>query len=77
MHNTGLSRIHLCFKVFSEKLLMTWYVLLQWSSDEVDDVCQHQANEIDRPSFAATVVKTRNKHGLSELEQAWLVGDML
>ena len=56
---------------------MTWYVLLQWSSDEMDDICQHQANEIDRASFAATVVKTRSKHGLSELEQAWLVGDML
>ena len=56
---------------------MTWYVLLQWSSDVMDDICQHQANEIDRASFAATVVKTRSKHGLSELEQAWLVGDML
>jgi hypothetical protein len=41
------------------------------------DVCQHQANEIDRPSFGATVIKTQSKHGLSELEQALVVGDML
>jgi hypothetical protein len=58
---------------------MTWYVLaqLQWSADEMDDVCQHQANGIDRPSFAATVIKTKSKHGLSELEQAWIVGVMV
>ncbi|KAI9441884.1 cytochrome P450 [Lactarius indigo] len=35
------------------------------------------ANGIDRPSFGATIIKTKSKHGLSELEQAWLVGDML
>ncbi|KAH8997633.1 cytochrome P450 [Lactarius deliciosus] len=39
----------------------------------VDDL----ANGIDRPSFGATIIKTQNKHGLSGLEQAWLVGDML
>ncbi|KAH9058997.1 cytochrome P450 [Lactarius vividus] len=39
----------------------------------VDDL----ANGINRPSFGATIVKTQSKHGLSELEQAWLVGDML
>ncbi|KAH9066041.1 cytochrome P450 [Lactarius deliciosus] len=38
----------------------------------VDDL----ANGIDRPSFAATIIKNQSKHGLSELEQAWLVGDM-
>jgi hypothetical protein len=43
----------------------------------MDYVSQHQANGIDRPSFAAAVIKTQNKHGLSELEQAWLVGDMV
>jgi hypothetical protein len=50
---------------------------MQWSPDKMYDVCQHQANGIDRPSFAATVIKTKSKHGLSELEQAWLVGDMV
>ncbi|KAH9066037.1 cytochrome P450 [Lactarius deliciosus] len=39
----------------------------------IDDL----ANGIDRPSFGATIIKTQSKHGLSELEQAWLVGDML
>ncbi|KAI9452360.1 cytochrome P450 [Lactarius psammicola] len=39
----------------------------------VDDL----ANGIDRPSFGATIIKTQSKHGLSELEQAWLAGDML
>ncbi|KAI9433722.1 cytochrome P450 [Lactarius indigo] len=34
-------------------------------------------NGIDRPSFGATVIETQSKHGLSELEQAWLVGVML
>ncbi|KAH9039741.1 cytochrome P450 [Lactarius hengduanensis] len=39
----------------------------------VDDL----ANGIDRPSFGATIIKTQSKHGLSELEQAWLAGDTL
>ncbi|KAI9441888.1 cytochrome P450 [Lactarius indigo] len=37
----------------------------------VDD---NLANGIDQPSFAATVIKNQSKHGLSELEKAWLVG---
>ena len=45
--------------------------------DEMNHVSLHQANGIDRPSFAATIIKTQSKHGLPELEQAWLVGDML
>ncbi|KAH9009901.1 cytochrome P450 [Lactarius pseudohatsudake] len=39
----------------------------------VDDL----TNGIDRPSFGATIIKTQSKHGLSELEQAWLAGDTL
>ncbi|KAH9053934.1 cytochrome P450 [Lactarius vividus] len=39
----------------------------------VDDL----ANGIDRPSFGATIIKTQSRHGLSELEQAWLAGDTL
>ncbi|KAI9452368.1 cytochrome P450 [Lactarius psammicola] len=39
----------------------------------VDDL----ANGIDRPSFGATIIKTQSKHGLSEVERAWLAGDML
>ncbi|KAH8997632.1 cytochrome P450 [Lactarius deliciosus] len=35
------------------------------------------AKGIDRPSFTATVIKSQSKHGLSELEQAWLVGHLL
>ncbi|KAH9168011.1 cytochrome P450 [Lactarius sanguifluus] len=35
------------------------------------------ANGIDRPSFAATVIKNQSKHGLSEVEQAWLVGHVV
>ncbi|KAH8985569.1 cytochrome P450 [Lactarius akahatsu] len=35
------------------------------------------ANGIDRPSFAATVIKSQSKHGLSEVEKAWLVGHLL
>ncbi|KAF8265024.1 cytochrome P450 [Lactarius quietus] len=40
-------------------------------------VADDLTNGIDRPSFGATIIKTQGKHGLSELEQAWLVGDML
>ncbi|KAH8985573.1 cytochrome P450 [Lactarius akahatsu] len=40
-------------------------------------VADDLANGIDRPSFGATIIKTQRKHGLSELEQAWLVGVML
>ncbi|KAH9053923.1 cytochrome P450 [Lactarius vividus] len=40
-------------------------------------VADDLANGIDRPSFGATIIKTQNKHGLSELERAWLVGVML
>ncbi|KAH9021013.1 cytochrome P450 [Lactarius pseudohatsudake] len=40
-------------------------------------VTEDLANGIDRPSFGATIIKTQSKHGLSELEQAWLVGVML
>ena len=36
-----------------------------------------QANGIDRPSFGATVIKIQSKYHLSELEQAWIVGDMV
>ena len=46
-------------------------------SNEMDAEYQHQANGIDRPSFGAMVIKTMSKHGLSELLQAWLVGDMV
>ncbi|KAH9066043.1 cytochrome P450 [Lactarius deliciosus] len=35
------------------------------------------ANGIDRPSFAATVIKNQSKHSLSEVEKAWLVGHVL
>ena len=38
---------------------------------------QLQADGIDRPSFGATVLKNHSKYGLSEREQAWLVGNML
>ncbi|KAI9452373.1 cytochrome P450 [Lactarius psammicola] len=31
---------------------------------------------IDRPSFGATVLKNQSKNGLSEREQAWIVGNM-
>ncbi|KAI9441899.1 cytochrome P450 [Lactarius indigo] len=41
------------------------------------NVVNDLANGIDRPSFGATIIKNQSKHGLSELEQAWLVGDML
>jgi hypothetical protein len=37
----------------------------------------HQANGIERPSFAASVIQNPSKHDLTELEQAWLVGNML
>ncbi|KAF8265023.1 cytochrome P450 [Lactarius quietus] len=40
-------------------------------------VADDLANGIDQPSFGATIIKTQSKHGLSELEQAWLVRDML
>ncbi|KAH9066030.1 hypothetical protein EDB83DRAFT_733956 [Lactarius deliciosus] len=40
-------------------------------------VADDLANGIDRPSFGATIIKTQSKHGLSELEQAWLAGDTL
>jgi hypothetical protein len=36
-----------------------------------------QANGIDRPSFAASVIQNTSKHDLTELEQIWLVGNML
>ncbi|KAI9452371.1 cytochrome P450 [Lactarius psammicola] len=39
----------------------------------VDDL----ADGIDRPSFGATIIKTQSKHGLSQVEQAWLAGNML
>jgi hypothetical protein len=45
-----------------------------WSSKRL---IVHQANGIDRPSFAASVIQNPNKHDLSECEQAWLVGIML
>jgi hypothetical protein len=38
---------------------------------------EYKANGIDRPSFGATVITNQSKHGLSEREQAWLVGHML
>ena len=43
------------------------------------DICplEHQANGIDRPSFAASVIQNTSKHDLSEREQAWLVSNML
>ncbi|KAI9452361.1 cytochrome P450 [Lactarius psammicola] len=40
-------------------------------------VADDLTNGIDRPSFGATIIKTQSKHGLSELEQAWLASDML
>ncbi|KAI9450882.1 cytochrome P450 [Lactarius psammicola] len=40
-------------------------------------VADDLAKGIDRPSFAATLIKSRGKYHLSEREQAWLVGDML
>ncbi|KAH9057389.1 cytochrome P450 [Lactarius vividus] len=40
-------------------------------------VADDLANEIDRPSFGATVIINQNKHDLSKREQAWLVGTML
>ncbi len=40
-------------------------------------VIVYQANGIDQPSFGASVTTNQSKHGLSEREQAWLVGDML
>ena len=54
---------------------MTWYVLAVVVG--MGHVFQRQANGIDRPSFGATIIKTQRKHGLSELEQPWLVGNML
>ncbi|KAI9439486.1 cytochrome P450 [Lactarius psammicola] len=40
-------------------------------------VADDLVNGIDRPSFGATVITDQGKHGPSEHEQAWLVGDML
>ncbi|KAI9452369.1 cytochrome P450 [Lactarius psammicola] len=40
-------------------------------------VADDLANGIDRPSFGATIIKTQSKHGLSEVEKAWLASDML
>ncbi|KAF8260171.1 cytochrome P450 [Lactarius quietus] len=40
-------------------------------------VANDLANGIDHPSFAASVIKNRSKHDLSEREQAWAVGTML
>jgi hypothetical protein len=44
---------------------------------EIDHNFQLQRDGIDRPSFGATVLKNHSKYGLSEREQAWLVGNML
>jgi hypothetical protein len=38
---------------------------------------QLQRDGIDQPSFGATVLKNHSKYGLSEREQAWIVGNML
>jgi hypothetical protein len=40
-------------------------------------VANDLANGIDRPSFAASVIQNTSKHDLTELEQIWLVGNML
>ncbi|KAH9033933.1 cytochrome P450 [Lactarius hengduanensis] len=40
-------------------------------------VADDLAKGIDQPSFGATLIKNQDKYRLSELEQAWLVGDML
>ncbi|KAI9441900.1 cytochrome P450 [Lactarius indigo] len=39
-------------------------------------VADELVHGIDRPSFGATVLKGRDKYGLSEREQAWIVGNM-
>ncbi|KAH8994254.1 cytochrome P450 [Lactarius akahatsu] len=40
-------------------------------------VADDLAKGIDQPSFGATLIKNQDKYRLSELEQAWLVGDVL
>ena len=77
MHSTGTSKIPSCSNVFSEKLLTSWYVLAMVAHREMDHNYQRQRDGIDRPSFAATVLKGESKYGLSGREQAWIVGNML
>ena len=76
-HNTGISMIHSCSNAFSEKLLTSWYVLAILVCQEIYHNYQLQRDGIDRPSFGATVLKGQNKYGLSDREQAWIVGNML
>jgi len=53
-------------------------VRARWMAPNVTDYGYRlQAQGIDRPSFGATLLKSRDKYHLTEREQAWLVGDML
>ncbi|KAI9452372.1 cytochrome P450 [Lactarius psammicola] len=65
-HDPGVVRVHTHVRC-----------LLYWSTDEMDNVCQRQANRIDQPSFGATIISTQSSHGFSEVKQAWHVGSML
>jgi hypothetical protein len=69
--------IHSCSNAFSEKLLTSWYVLAIVVFQEMYNNYQRQRDGIDRPSFGATVLKGQSKYGLSDREQAWIVGNML
>jgi len=40
-------------------------------------VSNTKVNEINRPSFSATVIANQSKYALTELEQAWIVGHMV
>jgi hypothetical protein len=58
----------------SRRRLCTY--LLQCSANDKDDRYVHQAKNIDRPCFGATLLKNQDKHPLSERERAWLLGDI-
>ena len=73
----GTSRIQSCSNAFWEKLPTSWYVLAIVACQEIYHNYQRQRDGIDRPSFGATVLKGQSKYGLSDREQAWLVGNML
>lgn len=52
-------------------------VTLQCSTNNIDDRYQYQAQGIDRPCFASTLLKNQDKCSLSGREQAWLLGDIV
>ena len=71
-HRTGLSRIHSCFNVFSERLPTTDdLVRAGCSGPQMRCVMYSNARRTE------LIGQTQNKHGLSEFEQPRLVGDIL